>query len=132
METKDHVLYKHNPKIGMPNSILDNQGNQINEKIEVIVDKTKLQFFGWAVGALLTIISVFLLRVLSGVETLKENSEDFKTYIKTNDQRFLYSEQRFNQHLEEAKKLETRIKSLEDKEAAFWKEHGWRFQQNPK
>lgn len=127
METKSKVIYQHNPNIGMPNSILDNQGNQINEKIEVIVDKQKLQFFGWAVGALLSVLCFFMLRVFSGVETLKENSEDFKTYIKTNDQRFLYSEQRFNQHLEDAKKLDERIKELEDHEAAFWKEHGWRF-----
>jgi hypothetical protein len=110
---KDGVIYRHNPG-SMTNNILDKEGNTLNEKVEVIVDKAKLQLFGWAVGALLSILSFTLLQVYFGIQTLKENSEDFKTYIKTNDQRFQYFEKRYEDHIDEFKELKARVKELEN------------------
>lgn len=112
MDQKNRVIYKHNPNVGM-NQILDKDSNPINEKVEVIVDKAKLQLFGWLVGTLLSVLSFTLLQVYFGIQTLKENSEDFKTYIKTNDQRFQYFEKKYEDHIDEFKELKERVKDLE-------------------
>lgn len=106
--------------------------NPTDERIEVTITKEKLQFSLWLLGALLSILSFFTFQILAGIDTLKENSADFKTYIKTNDQRAMYMEQNINNHLKDYSQLETRVKTLEDKDFAFWKEYGWLFRESQK
>lgn len=97
------------------------------EHIELVVSKEKLQFMMWFIGILLSIISFFSYKSLSGIDTLKENSADFKTYIQTNDQRVLHLERSFQDHLQQDRIHQERTKELEEKEIQFWKDYGWLF-----
>lgn len=100
------------------------------ERLELTVSKEKLQLAIWVIGALFSILAYFSIRILSGIDTLKENSADFKTYIKTNDQRVMYLEQDFKNHIIDSRKHDDRLKELEDNDAQFWKDYGWLFRES--
>lgn len=112
--------------------LVDQNEQPLHERIEVTINKQKLQIYGYVVGALLTVFTTLTYKVLDGIDTLKENSNDFKTYIKTNDLRVFYLERKLEEEIKNKQELTERLKKLEEDDAAFWRDYGYLFNQSKK
>lgn len=103
--------------------------SKLQEQIEVTINKNKLQIYGAVMGFLLTIFTGLIWKAVSGIEILRDNSESFKRYIEKNDLQNLYRDKRMEDFEKAAADRLKRIERLEEKEANFWKEYGYLFNQ---